>query len=612
MNLDFDVFLTDLLAWSAQICVLAAVGALAVMTLAHPRARLLFWQGLLAIALLLPLVEPRIQPATPATGEVSVATGPFAIADRPAAGFHFHWRSEYVLALLAAGAALRWLWIGVGLAHLRRHRLAARALADAPLPLARRQVNWYVSDTVTGPVTFGWLRPSILLPSRVNQLPAELREAIACHELIHVQRRDWLFVIGEELVRGALWFHPAIWLVLGRIQLAREQVVDLEAVRLTNDRERYLDALVEVAAQKLQPDVAPAPLFLKKRQLAVRVAAVLKEVRMSKSRMVASFATVSSAALIAAGLAVWFFPLHSAPPVSAQSALPDNTGIYVDAGAKLMHRAPMIHPGIAGTVMLEATLNAKGEVTDAAVLSGPQELRAYALRNVLQWHYAIDPAPPSPVRITLRFAPPATAGSSSSGSGEPAPAAAPGARAVLKNIEIQAPSPEIEQRVRAALPVREGDEVSTDTMTKVLAAAQQVDEHFTGTMDIRPNHDAQIHLALGFTAPAASAQPATSGLSAPPQRIRVGGNVQAANLITKVTPAYPVDAKAARVQGVVRFTALIGKDGTIQKLDLVTGDPMLAPTASEAVKQWVYKPTLLNGSPVEVLTQIDVNFTLAQ
>ena len=96
-----------------------------------------------------------------------------------------------------------------------------------------------------------------------------------------------------------------------------------------------------------------------------------------------------------------------------------------------------------------------------------------------------------------------------------------------------------------------------------------------------------------------------------PERIRVGGNVQAANLIRKITPVYPPLAKQARVQGTVRFSAIIGKDGAIQNLQLVSGHPLLVPAAQEAVKQWVYKPTLLNGEPVEVITQIDVNFTLS-
>jgi protein TonB len=95
-----------------------------------------------------------------------------------------------------------------------------------------------------------------------------------------------------------------------------------------------------------------------------------------------------------------------------------------------------------------------------------------------------------------------------------------------------------------------------------------------------------------------------------PQRIRVGGNVQAAKIVRQPKPIYPPLAKQARIQGTVRFTAIIGRDGTIQNLQLVSGHPLLVPSAQEAVKQWVYQPTLLNGEPVEVITQIDVNFTL--
>ena len=97
-----------------------------------------------------------------------------------------------------------------------------------------------------------------------------------------------------------------------------------------------------------------------------------------------------------------------------------------------------------------------------------------------------------------------------------------------------------------------------------------------------------------------------------PQRIRVGGNVQQAKLVRQPRPVYPPLARQARIQGTVRLTAVIAKDGTIQELQVVNGHPLLVPAALEAVKQWVYQPTLLNGEPVEVITQIDVNFTLSQ
>jgi len=99
---------------------------------------------------------------------------------------------------------------------------------------------------------------------------------------------------------------------------------------------------------------------------------------------------------------------------------------------------------------------------------------------------------------------------------------------------------------------------------------------------------------------------------AAPQRIRVGGNVQAARIKSQPRPTYPPLAKQARIQGTVRFTAIIAANGTIQSLQVISGHPLLVPSAMEAVKRWVYQPTLLNGEPVEVVTQIDVNFTLSQ
>jgi protein TonB len=97
-----------------------------------------------------------------------------------------------------------------------------------------------------------------------------------------------------------------------------------------------------------------------------------------------------------------------------------------------------------------------------------------------------------------------------------------------------------------------------------------------------------------------------------PKSVRVGGNVMAAKLVRQPKPTYPPLAKQARIQGTVRFNAVIGKDGTIQNLTLVSGHPLLIPSAQEAVRQWLYQPTTLNGEAVEVVTTIDVNFTLSQ
>jgi hypothetical protein len=110
----------------------------------------------------------------------------------------------------------------------------------------------------------------------------------------------------------------------------------------------------------------------------------------------------------------------------------------------------------------------------------------------------------------------------------------------------------------------------------------------------------------------------SDAVAAPPQtppagsvtRIRVGARVQQENLLHYVEPVYPPLAKQARIQGIVRFSVLIGKEGHVKDAMLIAGHPLLVPAAQEAVKQCVYRPTLLNGDPVEVATVVDVVFSL--
>jgi len=92
--------------------------------------------------------------------------------------------------------------------------------------------------------------------------------------------------------------------------------------------------------------------------------------------------------------------------------------------------------------------------------------------------------------------------------------------------------------------------------------------------------------------------------------LRVGGQVQAANLIRQVQPVYPPIAKTAHISGTVVLHAIISKEGAIEKLEYVSGPPLLMKNAMDAVSQWRYRPTMLNGEPVEVDTTVSVVFTL--
>jgi periplasmic protein TonB len=116
-----------------------------------------------------------------------------------------------------------------------------------------------------------------------------------------------------------------------------------------------------------------------------------------------------------------------------------------------------------------------------------------------------------------------------------------------------------------------------------------------------------------FREPIPQAKPrAVEAAPAPAKPVPIGGDVQAAKLVKKVVPVYPPLARQARVSGTVQLVGVIAKDGTIQQLQVVSGHPLLVKAALDAVRQWIYRPTLLNGQAVEVIAPIDVIFTLGR
>jgi TonB family protein len=254
---------------------------------------------------------------------------------------------------------------------------------------------------------------------------------------------------------------------------------------------------------------------------------------------------------------------------------------------------------VQGTVVVMASLDSNGEVTDAQVISGPPELRKAALESVLQWHYDKALAPPANVRIAIDFAlPPAGAPAAVKRVGPE-----PQLQGAVERIDLSTVPAPLRDKVAAALPLHVGEQIDSETAAKLKSSLANIDEHLETV--IGRSRDGGVIVRVGLKGAASPAGGA-------PQRIRVGGNAQQMNLIEKVTPAYPPEAKEQRIQGNVQFTATIGKDGRVMSLELISGDPILAEAARQAVQQWVYRPTLLNGEPVEVLTQIDVNFTLSK
>jgi beta-lactamase regulating signal transducer with metallopeptidase domain len=234
--------LSNIASFGLQVTVLVAAGAALARAfrIDEPRAMLAYWRTLLLACLMLPLCQPWNAVIPPALERATMVTPVSAPA--PAVALQGVSRSvawaigDLVLIGLAAGIAAWAFWLTLGAYGLRRLRRDAAPLDPLPESVRRAQdrigtrARMYVSDRVTGPITFGLRRPVVVFPTSVRGMPAHVQEAIAYHELLHVQRHDWLYEILEEAVRCVLWFHPGIWWLIGRIQLTREQVVDRSAI----------------------------------------------------------------------------------------------------------------------------------------------------------------------------------------------------------------------------------------------------------------------------------------------------------------------------------------------------------------------------------------------
>lgn len=301
--------------------------------------------------------------------------------------------------------------------------------------------------------------------------------------------------------------------------------------------------------------------------------------------------------------------------LAAQPQQLDSTGITVDMnGAPYIHRTPVGYPkealdkGIEGTVVAQLKIGADGQVVDAAVVSGPDELRRGVLQSVLNWHFSKSIAGTTR-EISVNF----KAGKREAGAAANAlPAAVrPPASAesqpsrTIKSIEIGGLSEEGKAQLLSQLPVHEGETLTPEIRAKITQQLAQFDPHL-GVLTM-PADANSVTLRIGVGYPSnLAAETAT------PTRIRVGGNVQQAKLVSQPRPVYPPDAKTAGVQGTVVLDAIIARDGTVEKLTVISGDPLLVESAVAAVSHWVYATTLLNGNPVEVETQINVNYTLSQ
>lgn len=618
----------NLLAWAAQVFVIASLGALLplLFRIRHPRSQLAYCHVVLIACLALPVIQPWQHPLAVVRREAPQTTSsaepdPAAPA-APAPAGATPW-NRVVVWILLAGMTARAGWLAAGFWRISRYRAGAAPLYPLPECIAsasritKADAAFCVSGATPGPVTFGLLLPIVLLPKSFFALAQEEQGAIACHELLHVRRKDWLVTILEESLGVLFWFNPAIWWLLAQTRLAREQWVDAQVVLLTSAREPYIEALLAMAGARPRLDLAPAPLFLRRRHLMHRMHSLLSEVSMSRLRLCSSYVSMAAILAIAGWFAFGSFPMVGEAQVVTVVAQQDPAGITVNPGGTVLRRTGIVYPPdarqklVEGAVFAELTVARTGEVTDARVISGPDELRKSVLQSVLQWRYAPDSAPSGTLLVTVDFRLPPPGIESPRVIAPTAPVRTPGnpsANNRTTNRTTVLPSPEtgfsyggpssvagppavIE---RAGLPAFLQGALSAIDLSGVpepersllgqrlqpfqgrpvsQAMFEQIDQIVREAIPSNTQRGLNYGIAgngidktLTVTTYPAGQTFARNGAPSAGPILRVGGDVQASKLLQKVDPVYPPLARAARIQGVVVLDAVISATGQVSNL----------------------------------------------
>jgi TonB family protein len=392
--------------------------------------------------------------------------------------------------------------------------------------LARSVRLLQCSSPLAMPLTWGILRPVIVLPSSARLWTEDRYRMVLAHELAHIARHDWFLQICAEVARCFYWFHPLVWLATARLRQESERASDDAVLRSGIASSDYASQLLDLARTLENSGRAwPSALAIARpSNLERRFAAMLNP---SINRRTLSARTKFLIPLLALTLLLPLAALRLAaqnPSGKVGGSIHDPSGTGVATATIIMSN----HAGDTIDMITMSTSDRDGNFSFKALPAGEYELKVMKR--------GFEPFRLS--QVTLESG-----------------------RDFFQSITLQPGT------------IMEEVEVVANGTTK----------------------------------------PLSSGAGGKPSRIRVGGDIEAPHLLTKVQPVYPESARSAGVTGIVILHAIISKDGKPLSLRVMNSqiDPDLARSAVEAVSQWRYTPTLLNGEPIEVDTTIMVNFSLA-
>jgi TonB family protein len=469
-------------------------------------------------------------------------------------------------------------------------RLAAQLKIARAIPILE-------SALVGLPVVIGWLRPVILVPAGVfaSLTPSQV-EAILAHELAHIRRGDYVVNAVQRVVEIVLFYHPAVWWVSACIRREREHCCDDLAVPLSSSPLAYAHALVALEERRGRaPALAMAAtgggLFARVRRIVDPSWPV--ESAFPKGAVMTLVSSVLALVLTGA-VSVGHAASTTSPdrPVAAPA---------VPIGAIEAARpdaAPVLVPRVAAAAqasgaILGAVTDPQNGVVPGATITVDTIGRAGASRTGVSdasGKFAVTDLPDGAYLLTVKVP--------GFKHDERRVDVASGA-ALTENIQLTLGSLQVSMTVVSGGPAQQTP-TSAESVAGLLDAARKATD--AGRL---AEAEASLRAALAVLH-AAQPQPPPPIAGA----VRVGGDIKAPRKIRNVDPVYPRAARAAGIQGVVVMEATLDRDGSVANAVVIRGVPELNDAALDAVRQWAFTPTLLNGVPVPVLMTVTVGFAV--
>jgi TonB family protein len=533
--------------------------------------------------------------------------------------------------------------------HVRRRDVhpVSEELTSAVSRLAhdigiRRRVTVFESRWVDAPAIIGWIRPTILLPiGALTGLSVQQIEAVLSHELAHIRRHDYLVNVLQNLTETVFFFHPAVWWLSKRIRVEREHCCDDVAVETCGNPVVYARALAALEESRQRNAVFA---------LAATDGSLVHRVR----RLVGTAqddrrdASLPIAACVAVILAVVGFgavqakssvetaktleaAVHEAQgALSAAASMPEGDSVVDGAATGRQTSAAAIgYERVDGdTIRVAGELYQRGTPEDLQRLL--RNRTALASRANASVTAPMDPQVPAPTAIRvgggireprrIDYVPPVY----------PEPARAAGVQGLVileatidtdgsvTGIKVLRSIPDLDQAAINAVrqwryqpTLLNGQPVAVMTTVTVNFALTPPRVQFENDGGVRRVVVTSASDSEGTAAPTPpSALTVNPPAPLPAGVLRVGGSVRPPIKVRHVSPAYPKLARESNVSGVVVFDTVVDENGNVVSAQVVRSVPMLDAAALEAVRQWQYVPTLVNGVATPVAMTVTVNFSL--